>query len=92
MKDWNSRKSYRWNTKTEFVKYAKAHWLKWRDVLLVMDLLKDFIVESILVKDKLVLSWIWTFRKKSYAKWNRFFRYVHFKQSSYIKSLIKIKW
>lgn len=92
MKNLDTRKSYRWNTKTSFVKYAKAHWLKWKDVLLVMDLLKDYIAESVLIKDKLVLSWIWTFQKKAYKLWSRSFRYIRFKQSSYLKSLIKVKW
>lgn len=92
MKNWNTKwKYFKWNTSKDFIEYMNWHWISKKDWALMLILLKDFIAESTLVKWKLTLSWIGTFKKIFVQRGSLKYRYVHFKQSSYIKSLIKIK-
>jgi len=91
MTNWNTRKSTKWNNNADFIRYLNRHWIKNKDWKLMITLLKEFIAESVLLKDKFTLTWVWTFKKVYVHRWKLRYRYIHFKQSSYLKSLIKIK-
>ena len=93
MKRWNTM-ILDYNTKKDFISYCKAHWYKKKDVKHILELLEEFIIDSLINKWKLIFSWLFSIYKikttTTLRKWT--FDKVKIKLNKNITYLFNKRW